>query len=308
MDHSNRTWKLLSSWFVTALLTFGIMMLGEFLSVILGDAVCFPLRPVLGEDALDTYSLYIQTWGCWAAFVSFMLIFPGHRYILRELDPRKRGNGPVFWLLGIALGFGPNALAALAARLNGDIFPDFDRFEILPALLLFFAVYVQSSSEELTCRVFMYRRLLTAYEYPLVAVLGNSLFFSLLHFLNPGITAVAKYNIFIVGVLYSLFIYYWDSFQMAAFAHASWNYTQNILFGLPNSGIVLPYSIFKLDAASAQNSFFYDVGFGLEGTYFVDIMLTVLTVAVFFYGRATTGKRIEKREESGYWYTLPYGM
>ncbi len=31
--------------------------------------------------------------------------------------------------------------------------------------------------------------------------------------------------------------------------HMAWNYTQNIIFGLPNSGIVSGFSLFKLDAA-----------------------------------------------------------
>ena len=47
--------------------------------------------------------------------------------------------------------------------------------------------------------------------------------------------------------------------------HTAWNFTQNFLFGLPNSGLVSEASVFGLDAASAQDSLFYNVAFGVEG-------------------------------------------
>ena len=39
------------------------------------------------------------------------------------------------------------------------------------------------------------------------------------------------------------------------------NFTQNILLGLPNSGNVVPFSIFKLEGAA--DSLVYNVGFGI---------------------------------------------
>ncbi len=45
--------------------------------------------------------------------------------------------------------------------------------------------------------------------------------------------------------------------------HTAWNFMQNIVLGLPNSGANVPYSIFKLEEG-ASNSFFYDTGFGIE--------------------------------------------
>ena len=43
------------------------------------------------------------------------------------------------------------------------------------------------------------------------------------------------------------------------------NFTQNFLFGLPNSGLISEASVFSLDAANAQDSMFYNVAFGVEG-------------------------------------------
>ena len=47
--------------------------------------------------------------------------------------------------------------------------------------------------------------------------------------------------------------------------HTGWNFTQSLLFGLPNSGMVSEASVFGLDAANARSSLVYDVGFGVEG-------------------------------------------
>ena len=61
--------------------------------------------------------------------------------------------------------------------------------------------------------------------------------------------------------------------------HTGWNFTQNLLFGLPNSGLVSEASVFGLDAASARNSFVYNVDFGVEGAMpavLADILLGVI--------------------------------
>ena len=60
---------------------------------------------------------------------------------------------------------------------------------------------------------------------------------------------------------------------------------RNILFGLPNSGINVPYSVFKLNAATARDSFAYNVGFGIEGTVFADIVLLAACVLLYLWGR-----------------------
>jgi hypothetical protein len=66
-------------------------------------------------------------------------------------------------------------------------------------------------------------------------------------------------------------------------AHTAWNFTQNIIFGLPNSGSVVPYSIFMLDASTARDSLFYNVGFGVEGTVFADILLIAAAIGLYLW-------------------------
>ena len=65
------------------------------------------------------------------------------------------------------------------------------------------------------------------------------------------------------------------------------------MFGLPNSGMVVPYSVFRLDASTASDSFAYNVGFGIEGTLFADIVLILACVAICLWGRKNGKKPSE---------------
>ena len=78
-------------------------------------------------------------------------------------------------------------------------------------------------------------------------------------------------------------MYCFDSIWMAIAAHLGWNYSQSIIFGLPNSGNASAFSLLKYDMASATNSFAYNVDFGVEGTVFVCIMLLVIDCALIVY-------------------------
>ncbi|MBQ9911616.1 MAG: CPBP family intramembrane metalloprotease, partial [Firmicutes bacterium] len=167
---------------------------------------------------------------------------------------------------GLLLGFGSNALCILLAALHRDIFLSYNRFSPLPFFAFLLVVMIQSGAEELTDRAYLYQKLRRRYRSPLVALLANSLVFAALHLSNPGVTLLSVLNIFLFGVLASLFIYQYDGLWGAILMHTGWNFSQSIFFGLPNSGIVSEYSLFRLEAASARDSFFYSVGFGVEGS------------------------------------------
>ena len=184
-----------------------------------------------------------------------------------------------------------NGAAILMAWLHGDIRMYFDKFELIPFVILFIAVFVQSAAEEMVCRGFIYQRVLRTYRNKFwLAVLINSVFFGLIHLGNDGISALAVVDLVVTGLLFSAMVYYFDSLWMAMAAHAGWNFTQSILAGLPNSGNVVPYSVFKLDAATARDSFFYNVAFGVEGTIPAIAIQAVVLIALVAIGIKLGGK------------------
>ena len=82
------------------------------------------------------------------------------------------------------------------------------------------------------------------------------------------------------------------SLWTAIWAHTAWNFSQSIVFGLPNSGIVSSYSVFKLDAASARDGLFYSTSFGVEGSIGANVIIGAVILIVLI--AALVRKRGEK--------------
>ena len=257
---------------------------GGLLVGLLGVGLSRVSESLAASDAWGMAQLYLLFIGIWAVMLLRIWASKKDRSILAVIGPRARGNNGKMLLIGAAIGFGLNAFCILVAWLHKDIVLYFDSFRLIPLLGIFAAVFIQSSAEELVCRGFLYQKLLRSYRNPAVAIIGNSLFFGLLHLLNDGITVLSIVNIVVVAVFFSLIVYYTDSMWCVFMAHTVWNYTQNIIFGLPNSGIVSVFSIFRLDASTAVNSFAYNVGFGIEGTVVADLVLILAAVAVWAWG------------------------
>lgn len=271
---------LIFGWLLMFLLSYVLLIVGQ----ILGGFVA--LIPIMrSSDAWITSTMYFQFIGIWVVFIVFMLIYKKDRAIISKLGTKEKGNNFKFFMLGILLGFLMNGVCILVAWLNKDIYMYYDGFDPLMLIIVFIAVFIQSSAEELVCRGFLYQRLIRIYKNPWVAIILNSAFFGCLHLMNPGVTFLSIVNIVVVGIFFSLFVYYYDSIWAAMAMHAAWNYCQNIVFGLPNSGQVVPFSILKLDASTAKDSFAYNVGFGIEGTLFADIVLALGCVVLIILGQ-----------------------
>ena len=242
---------------------------------------------------VDVITLFILCWlfvknrYIWKSF----LIKPGKAYasgdILTEDDAYadlygRRRNGFKMLGIGLLLGFLTNFFCILCALLHGDIKLYFDcsASQIPYFLFSLFCVCIQSSSEELWCRGFMYERLHE--RYPLwVAVAVNGVLFGLLHIFNPGAAVIPIVGIIITGLSYSLLRWYSGSIWVAMGIHTGWNFTQNYLFGLPNSGLVSEASVFHLGAANGTTTWVYDWVFGVEGgipALFIDGLLGVIII------------------------------
>ncbi len=275
--------NILVLYFLSALL----IILGQFLGMLLG---IFPF--MTDTEAAVTAAMYLSFIGIWTLTLLYLRFTKKNRPILQAVGRNAAGNNWKNLLLGTALGFGLNGICILAAWINKDISLYYDSFRPVSFVIIFIAVFVQSSAEELVCRGFLYQRLRRSYQNPAVAIIGNSMLFALLHLTNEGVTILSVLNIFIVGILFSFIVCYMDSLWCAMAMHASWNFTQNILFGLPNSGIVSPYSVFRLDTAAARDSFAYNVGFGIEGTLFADMVLVLACICMYLWGRKTGRKPV----------------
>ena len=262
-----------------------------FNNVKLSDEMYF----IIDNYAFTIVSILVLVVVCW--------IVKKNRFILRSFLPKGMGkdhkilvvedtyeptqNNTLRSLMyGLLLGFVTNFTCIACAIAHGDIklYYDFSASQIPVLIFGFLMVFVQSSSEELWCRGYMYERI--CIHYPLwVAVLANGLLFGLLHSFNEGASVIGIMDIAVCGISYSLVRWYTGSIWTAMGIHTLWNFTQNFIFGLPNSGMVSGFSIFHLDAANGVSNLIYDYAFGVEGTIIAVLVDGALGVAVLLLAK-----------------------
>lgn len=276
------------------ILTFVVFAIGsipiEFLSTVI------PVEQALGAFAGDGDTgaflrLYLEFAGIWIAFFLFISLFKNNRPMWKCLGFSKTGNTLFKTAAGLLLGFEINAFCVLMSWLMGDIKLSFYAFNPKVFFAFLFVVCVQSGAEELLYRCYLYQKLRRRYRHPAVAIIGNAVLFGALHMTNPGVTPVAIVQLIVTGIMFSLFVYYYDALWISIMIHTGWNFTQNIIFGLPNSGIVSKYSLFKLDAVSARNGLFYNTGFGVEGSVGSTCLIILVTVILFVINRGKPERR-----------------
>lgn len=235
-------------------------------------------------------------------FLLTCLIFKKNRFMLGQMKPTRESRSMKMLWYGILLGFLTNFFCIIIAMLHGDIkfYYDFIASDIPVMIFAFICVFIQSTSEELWCRGFLYERI--NIHYPVwVAVLINGVLFGLMHCFNDGVTPLAIADIAICGIAYSLLRWYSGNIWICFGVHTMWNFTQNFLFGLPNSGLVSEASVLHLDAVNGISNMFYSYEFGVEGAWPAVFIDALLAVVVLWLGwrDGRLGELLESRESRG---------
>ena len=261
-----------------------------FLMILVGQIVGELLMGIIGGllPSLSSGVLFLFQYLSFIGIDIFVIVYcrlaekEAYRGFLHGKSGGMRGNTLKNFGLGLLIGLVMNGFCALIAWLHGDIDLSVGRFNLPYMLGALVAVCVQSGAEELVTRGYMMSALRERYNV-WVAIVVNSLFFGVLHLFNPGITVFSVLEIVLIGFAFSLIVYYLDSLWMCIAIHTAWNYTQNILLGLPNSGIVSEESFLHLEAA--KGSLLYDATFGIEGSITAVIITALLAGCVYLYAR-----------------------
>ena len=194
--------------------------------------------------AIYTMASYLVFIGIWIVFLIYLRASKRERPILGTITRRTAGNTPAMLGLGLLLGFVLNSACALVAVLGGSVSLSLVGVNVAGIVVVFLAVFVQSSAEELVCRCYLYQRTLQTSGSHVVAIALSAAFFTMLHLANSGVTVLALANLALFGVLFALVVWKLDSPWAAFGLHASWNFTQTVLLGLPNSGGTTPFVVF----------------------------------------------------------------
>ncbi len=126
------------------------------------------------------------------------------------------------------------------------------------------------------------------------AAIGLSALFAAGHFHNPGETKAGIASVFLFGVLFSFFVRRTGSLWLAVGFHLSWDFTQDFLYGVPDSGLI---SKGRLLAPVFHGPTWLTGGtVGPEGSVFSPIFLLIMTFAVCSLYRRPIGSADEKLE------------
>lgn len=249
------------------------------------------------DDALAHVLMYFGH----AIFLAILIIYAigvkrDRKYVF-SFAHGKIGRNILFGLAGALTGFLMMGVCILAAVIHGDLVvkPAFTiSGEIL--LLAVGAVLLQSSEEEIEARGFVFGKMNNEGVPMLIAVLASACYFAFLHAMNPGFGLIPMLSLTLVGILYALSYYYFESIWFVCTTHMMWNFTQDFLFGLPNSGKAAVASVLQGQTTSARTDFFFDEVFGIEGSTMALIVNVVTIVLVVIIGSIMKRKRDQKNK------------
>ena len=138
-------------------LTLLLLLASDFLSLFHINLAVF------SKEYAATFNMYLSFWAMWVVFVVAIVGISKNRYILDKLKHGNGGNTFNNLMIGFAAGFLMNGACALSAYLHGDIKLSFYRFEPVPVLFMFIAVFIQSHSlDQLTVNCPLFQHASTA--------------------------------------------------------------------------------------------------------------------------------------------------
>lgn len=135
---------------------------------------------------------------------------------------------------------------------------------------------LQGTAEEVVARAWLLPQLASRTNLKL-AILISSLFFTLLHMGNSGLTPLSLVNLFLFGVTMALYLLKTDTVWGVAGIHGAWNFAQGNLFGILVSGQPSGTSLMTFLPQGNQD-WLSGGSFGIEGSIMTSLVLLLLIV------------------------------
>ena len=208
------------------------------------------------------------------------------------------------YLLGMVVGF--VLITSSIMVLYALDFYSFKRVEncnYVMIVLYFFAYLIQGAEEEIALRGFLMIGLNGRRTSIIHSVMMSSLVFTLLHAMNPGMTLLGLFNIFLFAVFAALYMLESGSIWGVCAIHSVWNFVQGNIFGIEVSGTASAASIFITEEKGS--SLISGGTVGLEGSIIcAAIMLiaiaTILVKSMYRYKNTPEDQRYIPEVDNNY--------
>ncbi len=185
------------------------------------------------------------------------------------------------YALGAGVGIGLISLCVGICLLTGSIRLEAAAFSPVMWILFLLGFVIQGMSEEVLCRGYMMVSV-SRRNALWLAVLTNSLIFSLLHLANPGFGLIPLVNIILFGILESVYVLKRGDLWGACAIHSLWNFFQGNVFGISVSGTGVGSS--PLVAVMTPGHTLLNGGtFGIEGGLTVTVVIGIAVLVTLFF-------------------------
>ena len=135
---------------------------------------------------------------------------------------------------------------------------------------------LQGTAEEVVSRAWLLPQLASRTNLKLAVVI-SSIFFTLLHVGNSGLTPLSLVNLFLFGVAMAIYLLKTDTVWGVAGIHGAWNFAQGNLFGILVSGQSSGTSLMTF-LPQGNQVWLSGGSFGIEGSIMTSLVLLLLIV------------------------------
>ena len=179
---------------------------------------------------------------------------------------------------GILLGFGLLSIIVLLLKLTGfaEIIRNTKTFKLKLFFIFLPAWIIQGFEEEFLLRSILMNQMAAGGKIE-IAIIANSLIFSIFHLGNTGFNFMAFVNIFLVGLVFSLIFYLNGSIYTSAAAHSFWNMTIANIYGITVSGNS-PTGVNLFNTKLTDPRIISGGSFGIEGSIVTSLVLLVVLI------------------------------
>lgn len=271
-------WRLLT-WFSLSLVSLIVLSIGL--------AIAMPgLFRKVSDPSVRTWFLLS---GDWILFVPVFIAAVVVALIMEQRPVSSLGFGfHSRWLWELLAGMGAGALMLSSVMFiliclgayrvhgfQGAFLPTASSCLVMAAGFLGVGVF-----EEFLFRGYFLQNLIDGLGLPAAAAI-SCLLFGLTHAFNPGENPAGILNVFLAGILFLVLIVRTRSLWMAVGLHAAWDWSQNFLFGVADSGIVLPGGLLRTTAHGPA----WLTG-GTDGPEGSVIGIFIVGLAILFFARS----------------------
>ncbi len=173
-------------------------------------------------------------------------------------------------IVALEVAFGGIKISSFSFKLNYGFF-----------FLYLFGFFFQGMSEEFIFRGYLMNSI-GGCGKPVAAIIISSCAFSAAHLLNPGVSPLAVFNLFLFAAFASLWILASDDIWGTCGIHSMWNFAQGNIFGISVSGTGSGEALFSSSSVTSKN-FLNGGSFGIEGGIVTTIILIAAIGGVLFY-------------------------